>query len=137
MATPKEIAAALTGPGHTVTAKDVEAWIADGWRYTPQSMIDANALGLPVTLDATDEDGDELEDGTHAWAWVEGHDGTQYRVPVQVMQRMTKMQREINDLRRSAATQLREHRAELAEALGTPEPDPTPLHPGDDVPVIG
>ena len=129
MATPQEIAEALSGPGHIVTADEVESWVNEGWRATPQAIIDANALGIPETL--WDESKDRMA-GVQPWDWIEGDDDLQYRVPVQVFRRFRALQRELNEAKRAAVAALREHRAELAAALGTPEPDVTPQAPGVD-----
>lgn len=135
MATPKEIAAALNGPGHTVTVAEVEAWVSDGWRATPQAIIDANALGIPIDLVDSPEDPD-VQPADCAWQWVEGDDSVLYRVPIQVFRKTRAIQQELNEAKRAAATALREHRAELADALGTPGPDVTPQQPGVDSPPI-
>lgn len=129
-----EIAEALTGPGHTVTSAEVAKWRKNGWQPTPRAMIEANATGYDIELrDAFDDPAEDSQpsevwtDDQTAWRWVSGADEVSYRVPAPVARLIASLKEELAEEKRKAAHTLQRHRAELADALGTPDPDLTPV----------
>lgn len=116
-----------------VTVEEVQGLIADGWDPSdPEQLVAAFVTGHGMDqMEGLYEDEPRPE-----YRWTIGAGGCLYRVPRPVADFIQQQRVENQDLERKRVAALREHRAELAEALGTPPPDPEPIQPGADAPVL-
>jgi hypothetical protein len=116
-----------------VTVEDVQRLIADGWDPSdPEQLVAAFVTGHGMEQMEGIYEGDPRPE----YRWTIGASGCLYRVPRPIADFIQQQRVEIQDLERKRVAALREHRAELAEVLGTPPPDPTPILPGADAPTL-
>lgn len=117
--------------GDAVTVDEMRRVIEEGWNPSdPAQLVAGFVTGLGV------EWMEGHPDPQPDYEWASGASGAYYRVPRAIADHVGELRAKIQDLERQRVATLIKHRAELAEAMGTPRPDPEPIPPGADAPTL-
>jgi hypothetical protein len=121
------------GEDGIVTTDRLRELIAEGFDPNdPGQLVEAFVTGLGQEWTPGHPFREEPE---YAWAFVGGR-RIGYRVPAPVLEYIDALRQQIQDMECKRVAAYRKHRAELADALGTPPPDIEPIPPGADAPTM-